>query len=71
MLLWDYNIVIEIEYKCKVEHVLNYEIHVNMWWWTVTLWDVKLWTWVYGCPQDIEGVVKDGTIFLVQATPQI
>ena len=31
MLLWDHNIVIEIEYKCKVEHVLIYEIHVNMW----------------------------------------
>ncbi|TKY74420.1 Alpha-glucan water dikinase 2 [Spatholobus suberectus] len=26
---------------------------------------------LYGCPQDIEGVVKDGTIFVVQARPQI
>ena len=26
MLLWNYNIVIEIEYKCKVEYVLNCEI---------------------------------------------
>ncbi|KAG5018911.1 hypothetical protein JHK87_014766 [Glycine soja] len=24
---------------------------------------------LYGCPQDIEGVVKDGTIFVVQARP--
>ena len=26
-------------------NVLIYEIHVNMWRWIVTLWDVKLWTW--------------------------
>ncbi|CAJ1974049.1 unnamed protein product [Sphenostylis stenocarpa] len=26
---------------------------------------------LYGFPQDIEGVVKDGTIFVVQARPQI
>ncbi|RDY04427.1 Alpha-glucan water dikinase 2, partial [Mucuna pruriens] len=26
---------------------------------------------LYACPQDIEGVVKDGTIFVVQARPQI
>ncbi|XP_027354124.1 alpha-glucan water dikinase 2 isoform X2 [Abrus precatorius] len=26
---------------------------------------------LYGCPQDIEGVVKDGIIFVVQARPQI
>lgn len=26
---------------------------------------------LYGYPQDIEGVVKDGTIFVVQARPQI
>ena len=45
MLLWYYNIVIEIKYKCKVEYALNYEIHVNMWWWIMTLWDVKLLTW--------------------------
>ena len=30
MLLRDYSIVIEIEYKCKVEHVLICDIHVNM-----------------------------------------
>lgn len=24
---------------------------------------------LYGCPQDIERVVKDGTIFVVQARP--
>jgi len=41
----NYNIVVEIEYKYKVEHVLICEIHVNMRWWIVTLWDVKLWTW--------------------------
>ena len=40
-----YNIIVEIEYKYKVEHVLICEIHVNLWWWIVTLWDVKLWTW--------------------------
>ena len=45
MLLWDYNIIIKIEYKCKVEHVLIREIHVNMQWWIMTLWDVKLWIW--------------------------
>ena len=45
MTFWDYEIVIEIEYKWQVEHVLICEIHVNMWWWIVTLWDVKLWTW--------------------------
>jgi len=45
MLHWDDNIIIKIEYKCKVEHVLICEIHVNMWWWIVKLWDVKLWTW--------------------------
>ena len=45
MLLWDYNIVIEIEYKYKVEHVLICEIHVNIWLWIVTLRDDKLWTW--------------------------
>ena len=33
MLLWDYSIIIEIEYKCKVEHMLICEIRVNMWWW--------------------------------------
>jgi len=44
-LLWNYNIVIDIEYKCKVEHVLICDIHVNMRWWIVTLWDMKLWTW--------------------------
>ncbi|XVF36561.1 hypothetical protein REPUB_Repub19eG0068200 [Reevesia pubescens] len=26
---------------------------------------------LYGCPQDIEGVVKDGVIYVVQARPQI
>ena len=26
---------------------------------------------LFGCPQDIEGVVKAGTIFVVQARPQI
>lgn len=26
---------------------------------------------LYGCPQDIEGVVKDGMIYVVQARPQI
>ncbi|XP_065880881.1 alpha-glucan water dikinase 2 isoform X2 [Euphorbia lathyris] len=26
---------------------------------------------IYGCPQDIEGVVKDGVIYVVQARPQI
>lgn len=26
---------------------------------------------LYGCAQDIEGVVKDGKIFIVQARPQI
>ena len=41
MLLWDYNLVIKIEYKCKVQHVLIFEIRVNMWWWIVILWDVK------------------------------
>jgi len=45
MTFWDYEIVIEIEYKWLVEHMLIYEIHVNMWWWIVTLWDVKLWIW--------------------------
>jgi len=30
MLLWDYNIIIEIEYNCKVEDMLICEIHVNM-----------------------------------------
>ena len=29
ILIWDYNIVIEIEYKCKVEHVLICNIHVK------------------------------------------
>ena len=41
----DYEIVIEIEYKWQVEYVLIKGIHVNMWWWIVTLWDVKLWIW--------------------------
>ena len=27
---WLYNVVIEIEYKCKVQHVLICEIRVNM-----------------------------------------
>ena len=40
--LW---IVIEIEYKWQAEHVLIYEIHVNMWWWIVMLGSVKFWTW--------------------------
>ncbi|PRQ21024.1 putative alpha-glucan, water dikinase [Rosa chinensis] len=26
---------------------------------------------LYGCPQDIEGVVKDGLIYVVQSRPQI
>lgn len=26
---------------------------------------------LYGCPQDIEGVVKDGAIYVVQSRPQI
>ena len=26
---------------------------------------------LYGCPQDIEGVVKDGMIYVVQTRPQI
>ncbi|XP_010520833.1 PREDICTED: alpha-glucan water dikinase 2 isoform X2 [Tarenaya hassleriana] len=26
---------------------------------------------LYGCPQDIEGVVKDGTVHVVQARPQV
>ncbi|KAJ4851076.1 Alpha-glucan water dikinase 2 [Turnera subulata] len=26
---------------------------------------------LYGCPQDIEGVVKDGVVYVVQARPQI
>eukprot|EP00257_Ricinus_communis_P020529 XP_015579774.1 LOW QUALITY PROTEIN: alpha-glucan water dikinase 2 [Ricinus communis] len=26
---------------------------------------------LYGCPQDIEGVVKDGAIYIVQARPQV
>lgn len=26
---------------------------------------------LYGCPQDIEGVVKDRVIYVVQARPQI
>lgn len=26
---------------------------------------------LYGCAQDIEGVVKDGVIYVVQARPQI
>lgn len=26
---------------------------------------------LYSCPQDIEGVVKDGVIYVVQARPQI
>ena len=30
MPFWDYEIVIEIEYKWKVEYVLIFEIHVNM-----------------------------------------
>ena len=30
MLFWDYSIVIEIEYKWKVEHVLICEIRVTM-----------------------------------------
>ena len=42
---WNYEIVIEIEYKWQIEHVLICEIHVNMWWWIVTLEGVKLWTW--------------------------
>ena len=53
-MLWDYNIVIEIAYKCKVEHVLICEIHVNMWWWIVMVWDVKIVDMEFGC----ECVVK-------------
>ena len=45
MTFWDYEIVIEIEYKCQVKHALICKIHVNMWLWIVTLWDIKLWTW--------------------------
>ena len=45
MSFWDYEVVIEIEYKWQVEHVLICEIHMNMWWWIVKLGDVKLWTW--------------------------
>ena len=37
--------MIGIDYKWQVEQVLICGIHVNMWWWIVTLWDVKLWTW--------------------------
>jgi len=40
-ILW---IAIEIEYKWQVELVLICVIHVNMWWWIVTLGGVKLWT---------------------------
>ena len=45
MLLWNYNIIIEIEYKCKVEHVLICNIHVkcdDRFWHCEML---KLWTW--------------------------
>ena len=45
MIFWDYEIVIEIEYKWQVEHVIIYEIHVSMWLWIVKFWDVKLWAW--------------------------
>jgi len=44
-----YKIVIKIKYKWQVEHVLISDIHVNMWWWIVMLWDVKIVDMGYGC----------------------
>jgi len=46
MLLWDYNIVVEIEYKCKVEHVLICGIHV---YWDIVY--IELWAMYYAITQ--------------------
>ena len=45
MSFWDYEIVINTEYKWQVEHILICEIHMNMRQWIMTFWDVKLWIW--------------------------
>ena len=68
MSFWDYEIVIDIEYKWQVEHVLICEIYMTMWWWIVMLWDVKLWTWgfYFTCYNSMNNVVVLWFLLLVE-----